>query len=68
MQAYEERHGMFGTAQTTVVVQINDVNEPPEFLNSHYTTVVSEGATEGDLLFSGIIAYDLDEVCSTQHH
>ena len=53
---------MFGTAQTTVVVHINDVNEPPEFLNSHYTTVVSEGAGMGELLFSGIVAFDLDEV------
>lgn len=53
---------MFGTAQTTVVVHINDVNEPPEFLNSHYTTVVSEGAGMGELLFSGIVAFDRDEV------
>ena len=49
-------------AQTTVVVHINDVNEPPEFLNSHYTTMVSEGAGMGELLFSGIVAFDLDEV------
>ena len=49
-------------AETTVVVHINDVNEPPEFLNSHYTTMVSEGAGMGELLFSGIIAFDLDEV------
>jgi hypothetical protein len=53
---------MFGTAQTTVVVNIDDVNEPPEFLSSHYTTVVSEGAEVGELLFSGIVAFDVDEV------
>lgn len=53
---------MFGTAQTTVIVHINDVNEPPEFLSSHYTTVVSEGAGVGERLFSGIVAFDLDEV------
>ena len=61
-QAYEDRHGMFGTAQTTIVVLINDVNEPPEFLSSHFTAVVSEGVGEGELLFSGITAYDVDEV------
>ena len=53
---------MFGTAQATVAVYINDVNEPPEFLSSHYTTVVSEGAGVGELLFSGIVAFDLDQV------
>ena len=61
-QAYEDRHGMFGIARTTVVVYVTDVNEPPEFLNSHYTTVVSEGAGVGEPLFNGIIAFDLDEV------
>ena len=61
-QAYEDRHGMFGTAQTTIVVQINDVNEPPEFLSSHFTAVVSEGVGVGELLFSGIAAFDLDQV------
>ena len=55
---------MFGTAQTTVIVQINDVNELPEFLSSHYTTVVSEGVGMGELLFSGIVAFDLDAVSS----
>ena len=53
---------MFGTAQTTIVVLINDINEPPEFLSSHFTAVVSEGVGEGELLFSGITAYDVDEV------
>ena len=53
---------MFGTAQTTVVVHINDINEPPEFLSSHYTAVVSEGVGVGELLFNGIAAFDLDEV------
>ena len=53
---------MFGIARTTVVVYVNDVNEPPEFLNSHYTTVVSEGAGVGEPLFNGIVAFDLDEV------
>ena len=53
---------MFGTAQATVVVYINDINEPPEFLSSHYTTVVSEGAGVGELLLSGIVAFDLDQV------
>ena len=53
---------MFGTAQTTVVVQINDVNEPPEFLSSHYTAMVSEGVMLGELFFSGIVAFDVDEV------
>ena len=45
-----------------MVVYINDINEPPEFLSSHYTTVVSEGAGVGELLFNGIIAFDLDQV------
>ena len=58
---------MFGTAQTTVVVQINDVNEPPEFLSSHFTAVVSEGVSEGELLFSGIAAFDLDQVSIESH-
>ena len=53
---------MFGTAQATVVVQINDTNEPPEFLSSHYTTAVSEGVRVGEQLFSGVAAFDLDEV------
>ena len=61
-QAYEDRHGMFATAQTTVIVHINDINEPPEFLSSHYTTVVSEGVGVGEMLFNGIVAFDLDEV------
>ena len=53
---------MFATAQTTVIVHINDINEPPEFLSSHYTTVVSEGVGVGEMLFNGIVAFDLDEV------
>ena len=68
IQAYEDRHGMSTTAQTTVIVHVNDVNEPPEFLSSHYTTVISEGAEVGELLFSGIIAFDLDEVSTLNYH
>lgn len=43
-------------------MQINDVNEPPEFLSSHYTAMVSEGVMLGELFFSGIVAFDVDEV------
>ena len=53
---------MFGTAQTTIVVQISDINEPPEFLSSHFTAVVSEGVGVGEELFSGIVAVDRDQV------
>ena len=63
-QAYEDRVGRFGTAQATVIVQVDDVNESPSFLSNHYTAVVSEGVDEGEPLFSGIVAIDLDEVNS----
>ena len=53
---------MISTAQATVVVQINDTNEPPEFLSSHYAAAVSEEVTVGELFFSGIVAYDVDAV------
>lgn len=48
--------------QTTVIVDVADVNEPPIFVSSHYFTSVSEGMTIGNQLFSGILAIDNDEV------
>lgn len=50
--------------EATVVVHVRDVNEPPEFLRSHYSASVSEGAKSGDLLYSDIEALDKDEVFS----
>lgn len=61
MQAYEDSTP-FSTAQTTVVVQVQDVNEPPEFLSSHYSVGVSEGVPVGAVLFQGELAIDEDEV------
>ena len=48
--------------QTTVIVEVADVNEPPVFVSSHYITSVSEGMTTGDELFTGILAVDNDDV------
>lgn len=52
----------FGAALATVVVAINDVNEPPEFLSSLYTVVISEAARIGTTLTSDLVAVDNDEV------
>lgn len=47
------------------MVHVTDVNEPPQFLRSHYGVTVSEGAESGDLLYSDINALDRDEVLIT---
>ena len=64
VKAYESGHdtALLGAGFATVVLTINDVNEPPEFLNSYYTAVISEGASVGTTLFSGLVAVDNDEV------
>ncbi len=46
------------------MVTIGDVNEPPEFLSSHYTAVISEDATVGDTLSNALRAVDYDQVSS----
>ena len=45
------------------MVDIDDVNEAPVFLSSHYFTVVPEDAEIESVLFAGIVARDVDEVC-----
>ena len=45
-----------------MIVDVTDVNEPPVFISSHYITSISEGATIGQVLFTGILAVDNDEV------
>ena len=60
-QAYEPPDADANT-EATVVVHVRDVNEPPEFLRSHYSVSVSEGAKSGVLLYSDIEALDRDEV------
>ena len=45
-----------------MILDVADVNEPPMFISSHYVTSVSEGATIGETLFTGILAVDNDEV------
>ena len=43
------------------MVHVSDVNEPPEFLRSHYSVAISEGAGPGDVLYSDVEALDQDE-------
>ena len=50
-----------------MVVLVEDVNEPPEFLSSHYSVGVSEGVPIGEILFSGELAVDGDEVHEIIH-
>ncbi len=45
-----------------MIIDVLDVNEPPVFVSSHYITSVSEGATVGEILFTGLLAVDNDEV------
>ena len=45
----------------TVVVQIQDVNERPIFLNNHYIAWVSEHANIGEPIHAFISAVDYDE-------
>ena len=59
-----ERTGI-NPAQAIVVVNVMDVNEPPVFVSSHYSTSITEGTTIGSQLFAGILAIDNDEVMST---
>ena len=49
-------------SEATVVVHVEDVNEPPIFLRSHYSVTVSEGVGPGEVLYSGVEAFDGDEV------
>ena len=56
-------HHPDSAAVATGVMQVNDVNEPPEFLRSHYSIAVSEGAQPGEILSAGIVAVDQDMVC-----
>ncbi len=64
--AHESGHESIslGAGSATVVVTIGDVNEPPEFLSSHYTAVISEDATVGDTLSNALRAVDYDQVSS----
>jgi len=49
----------------TIVVYIEDRNEAPRFLSSHYIAWVSEHANMGEPLHASISAVDDDEVSST---
>ena len=62
--AYESGHesSLLGAGTATAVISVLDVNEPPEFLSSHFSLEISEGAGVGDTLFSGLRAVDNDEV------
>ena len=52
------------TAIAFVVVTVTDVNDnPPTFLNSHYSSYVTEAAQPGHIVLS-TSAFDLDEVRS----
>ena len=44
-----------------MVVNVQDVNEPPLFLNSHYIAWVSEHANVGEPVHAFISAVDYDE-------
>ncbi len=46
-----------------MVVHVDDVNEPPTFLSSFYSTAVSENAEPGTILSVALAAVDPDEVC-----
>ena len=58
-QAYEH---LDASSEAAVVLHVSDINEPPQFLRSHYSAVISEGAGPGDLLYSGVEGLDRDEV------
>ena len=45
-----------------MIVDVTDVNEPPVFLSTHFAAAVSEGVGVGTVLFSGLLAVDLDQV------
>ena len=62
MQSYEQGYPD-AFSEASVVVEIENVNEPPRFLSSHYGATVSEGAGPGEVVFSGLEAVDPDEVC-----
>ncbi len=64
VRAYESAHTTLslGAGSATVVVTIDDINEPPEFLSSHYSALVSEDAGMGDTLTNAIRAVDYDTV------
>ncbi len=64
VRAHESSHTTLslGAGSATVVVTVGDVNEPPEFLSSHYSAVVSEDAGIGDTLTNALRAVDYDEV------
>ncbi len=46
-----------------MVVEVEDVNEPPSFLSNFYSTVASENAESGTVLPVSLAAVDPDEVC-----
>ena len=62
LKAYEQDQHPDASSEATVVVHVDDVNEPPSFLSSHYSTSISEGVGMGTVLFTGLAAVDPDEV------
>jgi len=56
------KQGTSLTSYATIVVHIEDVNEPPFFLNTHYIAWVSEHTNIGEPVHAFISAVDDDEV------
>jgi len=50
------------TSTAAVVINILDINEPPQFLNDHYIAWISEHANIGEPVHAFISAVDYDEV------
>lgn len=48
--------------QAIVIMNVQDVNEPPVFVSSHYVTSIPEGIPVGSQVSVGILAVDSDEV------
>ena len=61
-QAYEQDYHPSASSSATLVVDVIDVNEPPAFSSSHYSTALPEGAGPGQPLSLGLQALDADEV------
>jgi len=59
-QATKQNVGL--TSIATIVVHIEDVNEPPLFLNTHYIAWVSEHTNIGEPVHAFLSAVDDDEV------
>ena len=66
-QAYERDHHPDASSEAIVVLDVNDVNEPPSFLSNYYSIAVSENAELGTILLTAVTALDLDEVCEHVH-